>query len=120
MSSRAARPWQVRAARGIIRAYQLTLSALIGRTCRHLPTCSDYTSDAIARHGLWPGTWMGIARICRCHPWGTHGYDPIPAALSGNAHPLMPWRYGKWGGPLVCEAVEASKSESGRGSTEGA
>ena len=43
----------------------------IGRQCRHLPSCSEYTDEAISRHGLWAGGWMGVARICRCGPFGT-------------------------------------------------
>ncbi len=85
-----------RAARGAIRFYQLTLSALIGRQCRYLPTCSDYVDEAVARHGLWAGGWMGAARVCRCHPWGAAGYDPPPAALPAGASWLSPWRYGRW------------------------
>lgn len=85
-----------RMARGAIRLYQLTLSGLIGRQCRHLPTCSDYADEAIARHGLWPGGWMGAARICRCHPWGTAGLDPVPAKVPPAARWYAPWRYGLW------------------------
>ncbi len=82
-------------AHGAIRSYQLTVSAMVGRQCRHLPTCSTYTDEAIARHGLWAGGWMGAARICRCHPLGTHGYDPV-GAVSPTARWYTPWRYGRW------------------------
>jgi uncharacterized protein len=61
-----------------LRAYQLTLSALIGRRCRYLPTCSDYAMEAITRHGPWRGIWLGAGRVCRCHPWGGDGFDPVP------------------------------------------
>lgn len=70
-----------RAAHYLIRAYQLTLSALIGRQCRHVPSCSAYMDEAIERHGLWAGGLLGLARVCRCHPWGTSGYDPVPEHL---------------------------------------
>ncbi|MEM9389414.1 MAG: membrane protein insertion efficiency factor YidD [Bacteroidota bacterium] len=60
-----------------IRIYQLTISPLLGSNCRHTPTCSAYTIEAINEWGL-KGLWMGIKRISRCHPWGTHGYDPVP------------------------------------------
>jgi putative membrane protein insertion efficiency factor len=84
------------AARGAIRAYQLTVSGLIGRQCRYLPTCSAYADEAIRRHGLWAGGWMATARICRCHPWGGSGYDPPPSTTPGGATWLTPWRYGRW------------------------
>lgn len=69
---------------GLIRAYQLSLSMLIGRHCRFLPTCSDYAMEAIARHGVFDGGRLAIRRIARCHPWGGEGFDPVPDAL--------PWR----------------------------
>ena len=119
MSCHAPSRWHIGAARGAIRLYQLTFSALAGRTCRHLPTCSDYTADAIERHGVWAGGWIGLSRVCRCHPWGTHGYDPVPPALPGRAHPLLPWRYGVWRGPLACDEVEGSSSGSSSGSLTG-
>jgi hypothetical protein len=93
--SRAAR----RAAHLAIRAYQLSLSGLIGRQCRYLPTCSAYADEAIGRHGLWAGSWMGAARLCRCHPLGGAGYDPPPAALPAGASWRRPWRYGVWRTP---------------------
>ncbi len=80
----------------LIRGYQLSLSSLIGRQCRYLPTCSQYTDAAVLRHGLWAGGWMGVARICRCQPWGGSGYDPPPETLPAGAGPLTPWRYGRW------------------------
>ena len=64
----------------LIQIYRYTLSAFVGRTCRHAPTCSEYTRDAIWQHGFWPGGWMGLARVVRCRPGGTHGYDPVPGA----------------------------------------
>ncbi|MGD1961523.1 MAG: membrane protein insertion efficiency factor YidD [Fulvivirga sp.] len=60
-----------------IRVYQLTVSPMLGSHCRHTPTCSAYAIEAINEWGL-KGLWMGIKRIARCHPWGTHGYDPVP------------------------------------------
>jgi putative membrane protein insertion efficiency factor len=81
------------AAHVVIRAYQLTLSAIAGTHCRHLPTCSEYMDEAIARHGLWAGGAMGIARFCRCHPWGTAGFDPVPNTLPSRARWWRPWTY---------------------------
>jgi len=63
---------------GIIRAYQLVLSPLMGRQCRFEPTCSCYAIEAIKRHGSVRGGWMGMKRICRCHPFSPGGYDPVP------------------------------------------
>ena len=63
---------------GLIRIYQLTLSGFIGNACRHQPTCSEYGYEAIARHGLVKGGCLAVARIAKCNPWGTSGYDPVP------------------------------------------
>lgn len=96
-------PLAARLARGsahaAIRAYQLTLSGVAGRQCRYLPTCSAYADEAIARHGAWAGSWMGLARLCRCHPLGGSGYDPVSATLPAGASGTRPWRYGAWRTP---------------------
>ncbi len=81
---------------GLIQGYRYSLSMFMGRTCRHAPSCSEFTRDAIWRHGFWPGGWMGLARIVRCRPGGTHGYDPVPEALPLDAHWYVPWSYGRW------------------------
>lgn len=47
-------------------------------TCRHIPTCSEYTKQAIIKYGSIKGSYLGIKRILRCNPWGTSGYDPVP------------------------------------------
>jgi len=83
-------------ARGLIMLYRYTLSSLVGRTCRHLPTCSEYADEAIARFGLWRGGWMAAARLWRCRPFGSHGFDPVPPALPASARWYTPWRYGRW------------------------
>ncbi|MBI0169073.1 MULTISPECIES: membrane protein insertion efficiency factor YidD [Bartonella] len=92
-------PWRKTPGRligtSLIRLYQLTLSGFIGNQCRHLPTCSEYTYEAIARYGLWAGSWMGLFRIMRCGPFGTHGFDPVPTRLGATYHWYMPWRYWK-------------------------
>ncbi|WP_067334632.1 membrane protein insertion efficiency factor YidD [Stappia indica] len=80
----------------LIRVYQLTLSAFIGRSCRYAPSCSGYTADAIARYGLWAGSWVGLARLQRCRPGGGSGFDPIPDQLPESARWYLPWRYGRW------------------------
>ena len=67
----------------LIRLYQLTLSAIVGRRCRYLPTCSDYASDAIRKHGAGRGFLLAVARVSRCHPWGQSGFDPVPDVYEG-------------------------------------
>jgi len=62
----------------LIRLYQLTLSRVMPPSCRFTPTCSQYTCGAIAKFGLFRGTWMGIKRIAHCHPFNSGGYDPVP------------------------------------------
>lgn len=63
---------------GIIKFYQWGISPFIGPACRYHPTCSRYTAEAIRKYGPWKGSILGIKRISRCHPWGGHGYDPVP------------------------------------------
>lgn len=84
--------------RALIRVYRYTLSPLIGFHCRHMPTCSQYGDEALARFGLWAGGWMTLARLLRCHPWGTSGIDNVPDRLPGNARWFLPWRYARWRG----------------------
>ena len=85
-------------ARAVVRMYRLTLSGLVGFECRHLPTCSDYAEQALERHGLWAGGWMTLARLCRCHPFGTSGLDYVPKTRPNDARWYLPWRYGRWRG----------------------
>ncbi|KQT45427.1 membrane protein insertion efficiency factor [Methylobacterium sp. Leaf456] len=104
-----------RAAHIAIRGYQLTLSGLVGRQCRHWPSCSEYTDAAIQRHGFWAGGWMGFSRICRCGPFGTHGIDLVPERIPAGAAWHRPWAYGRWRSveappPMTCEAVENNGS----------
>lgn len=80
-----------------ILTYRYTVSALVGRECRYLPTCSEYAVEAIDRNGAWKGMWLAVSRLLRCHPWGGSGYDP-PPDLSAVQHRFAPWRYGRWTG----------------------
>tara|TARA_B100000945_G_scaffold140853_1_gene112856 strand:+ start:628 stop:843 length:216 start_codon:yes stop_codon:yes gene_type:complete len=57
--------------------YQRLLSPILPSSCRFTPTCSEYTKQAIIKHGIIKGTLLGIKRISKCHPWGKSGYDPL-------------------------------------------
>ena len=86
------------AGRGMIWLYRHTLSPLVGYNCRHLPTCSVYADEAIGRFGLWAGGWMTLARLLRCHPFGTSGIDSVPTTRPTVARWYLPWKYGRWRG----------------------
>ena len=64
----------------LLRVYKIILSPLFAGSCRYVPSCSEYMSESIARHGVMRGGWIGTRRLCRCHPFGGHGYDPVPVA----------------------------------------
>tara|TARA_B100000579_G_C22037021_1_gene490892 strand:- start:200 stop:415 length:216 start_codon:yes stop_codon:yes gene_type:complete len=57
--------------------YQRLLSPILPSSCRFTPTCSEYTKQAILKHGIIKGAFLGIKRISKCHPWGKSGYDPV-------------------------------------------
>ena len=61
----------------IIRIYQIFISPITPATCRFYPTCSTYFIQALEKYGLIKGTYLGIKRILRCHPWNPGGYDPL-------------------------------------------
>ena len=62
----------------LIRFYQLTVSTVLPPSCRFLPTCSQFTAEAISKYGLSKGVWLGARRLGRCHPFHPGGYDPVP------------------------------------------
>ena len=94
---------------GLIRVYRYTLSAVMGRQCRHLPTCSDYGETAIRRFGLWYGGWMTLARILRCNPFGSSGFDPVPETLPDDVTPATPWRAARWTGAHIDPATRLDR-----------
>ena len=61
----------------IVRLYQIGVSPYFPDACRFQPTCSQYMIDSIKVWGIFKGTWLGLKRMARCHPWGGHGYDPV-------------------------------------------
>lgn len=78
-----------------IRFYQLAVSPWLRflsgghGVCRHDPSCSHYGIEALRVHGLLKGSWLTLRRLSRCHPWGTHGYDPVPAKPAKNPPTLQ-------------------------------
>ncbi|MFN7140902.1 MAG: membrane protein insertion efficiency factor YidD [Limisphaerales bacterium] len=71
-----------------VRIYQRAISPLLAGVfgpmsgCRYTPTCSQFAVEALQTHGAFPGTWLTIKRICRCHPYGGCGHDPVPPQLN--------------------------------------
>jgi uncharacterized protein len=61
-----------------VRGYKILLSPLFAGSCRYTPSCSEYMAEAVSRHGAVRGTWLGLKRLGRCHPFGSHGFDPVP------------------------------------------
>ncbi len=69
----------------LLRLYQWSVSPVLtavfgpaGFGCRYEPTCSQYAIEAVREHGAVAGSWLAARRVCRCHPWGGHGPDPVP------------------------------------------
>jgi hypothetical protein len=62
----------------LIRLYQTLISPMLPASCRFIPSCSEYTYQAIERYGIVRGGWLGLRRISRCHPWNPGGFDPVP------------------------------------------
>lgn len=69
----------------LIGVYKYLISPFTPPSCRHTPTCSAYASEAVREWGPFEGGWMAVKRIGRCHPWGSHGWDPVPKKSSKSA-----------------------------------
>jgi hypothetical protein len=65
----------------IIYIYKYAISPLTPASCRHYPTCSEYSLQALKRHGPFHGGWLAVRRIASCHPWGSGGIDPVPRVI---------------------------------------
>ena len=65
----------------VIKIYQFFISPILGQNCRYLPTCSEYSIQSFQQFGIVKGFVLSIKRISKCHPWGNHGYDPVPKKI---------------------------------------
>ena len=61
----------------LIKCYKFLISPLLGQSCRYLPTCSEYSIEALRTYGFFKGIFLSIKRILSCHPWGRGGFDPV-------------------------------------------
>ncbi len=99
-----------RAALSLIWLYRRTLSPalyLVGVRCRHQPTCSHYGADAFRKHKFGRAFWLTFSRVTRCHPFGSHGFDPVP-----DDAPRVGWKFWKLGDWSWSER-DGSKSTGG-------
>jgi putative membrane protein insertion efficiency factor len=90
--------------------YRMVISPMLGPRCRYQPTCSDYSTQAIERYGAWAGGWVAASRLCRCHPFGPAGFDPVPEDLPAWGRWYIPWRYGHWTGRHMAVRLDHQKS----------
>ena len=61
----------------LIKCYKFLISPLLGQSCRYLPTCSEYSIEALRTYGFFKGLFLSVKRISSCHPWGQGGFDPV-------------------------------------------
>ena len=73
-----------RAATGALTVYKRWISPFLPPACRFTPTCSEYMREAVDVYGLGRGLWLGVRRLCRCHPWNPGGHDPVPPREEGS------------------------------------
>jgi hypothetical protein len=70
-----------------LRLYKVLISPLFAGSCRYLPPCSDYMAEAVHRHGVISGVFLGLKRLARCHPFGGSGLDPVPGISLASTAP---------------------------------
>lgn len=70
--------WPQRVTLSLIRGYQVLFSPMFAGSCRYVPSCSTYAAEAVQRFGAVRGSALALRRLMRCHPFGGHGYDPVP------------------------------------------
>lgn len=70
----------IRFLRLLLRGYRYAISPMLPAACRFHPSCSAYAEEALTRHGVLRGGWLGLRRVCRCGPWHPGGFDPVPGS----------------------------------------
>ena len=99
--------WLRQIAIGVLRVplliYRYMISPFLPAACRHIPTCSQYASDAIELNGAWKGGWLAVSRVLRCNPWGSQGYDLAPDLRGERYVFYASWRYGRWTGAHITQ-----------------
>lgn len=80
----------IRVYRWVVSPAKVVLFGGSGR-CRYVPSCSGYALEAVSRHGAVQGSLLSVGRLCRCHPWGGSGFDPVPlGVVDANASEFGP------------------------------
>jgi len=72
--------------RTLVLAYRYLISPVLPGSCRYHPTCSEYSLEALERHGPFKGSWLTLKRLARCQPWGHSGFDPVPEKTSTSCN----------------------------------
>ena len=101
----------------LINAYQRYISVFLPPRCRYYPSCSQYAREAVEHHGVARGLWLGVKRVCRCHPFADSGYDPVPDRFTVfRPHGLSPGKDRK--SRDMCAAVSERGDSAEKDSAE--